>query len=361
MTPSQRWTILAGTVAAGFLIYLLQPMLTPFLAGALLAYLGSPLVDRLERIRVPRTAGVILVFAIIVLLIVGLVLLLIPMIGAQIEYLQRTLPQLLAWIQDATVPWIEARFGVDVEGMLDFAGIGELIAAHWRETGDIARIVAERVTRSGLAFAAFMVNVVLTPVVAFYLMRDWRRLLASLRDLLPTQMAPTVIGLARECDAVLGAFLRGQLLVMLALGAIYALGLWLVGLELALLVGLIAGALSIVPYLGTIVGIGIGLIAGMFQFGEWMPLVLIAIVFGVGNALESMVLQPWLVGDRIGLHPVAVIFAVLAGGQLFGFVGVLLALPAAAIIMVLLRHAHRVYKDSRLYGGPEADPDQRSG
>jgi len=351
MTPSQRWLILAGTLLAGFLIYLLQPVLMPFLAGALLAYLGSPLVDRLERVQVPRTGGVVLVFTAIVLIIVGLVLLLIPMVAAQIEYLQRTLPQLLEWAQDATLPWIEERFGIDVGSRLDFASIGELIAAHWQETGDVARVVAEHVTRSGLAFAAFLLNLVLTPVVAFYLMRDWRKLLASLRDLLPTQMAPTVIGLARQCDEVLGAFLRGQLLVMLALGTIYAVGLWLVGLELALMVGLIAGVLSIVPYLGTIVGIGIALIAGMFQFGEWLPLVFIMVVFGVGNSLESMVLQPWLVGDRIGLHPVAVIFAVLAGGQLFGFVGVLLALPAAAIIMVLLRHAHRVYKDSELYGG----------
>lgn len=357
MTPSQHWTILAGVTVAGVLVYLLQPVLTPFLAGALLAYLGSPLVDRLERIRVPRTAGVVLVFTVIVLIIVGLVLLLIPMIGTQFEYLQRTLPRLLEWLQDSTLPWIERTLGMDIEARLDFAGLGELLAGHWRETGDVARTVAEHVTRSGLAFVGFLVNVVLTPVVAFYLMRDWRRVVDNIRDLLPRRQESTITGLAGECDSVLGAFLRGQLLVMLALGAFYALGLWLLGLELALLIGLIAGALSIVPYLGTIVGIAIALIAGLFQFGEWLPLVFVLVVFGVGNALESMLLQPWLVGDRIGLHPVAVIFAVLAGGQLFGFVGVLLALPAAAVIMVLLRHAHRLYKDSSLFAdaGHEGD------
>lgn len=357
MTPSQRWLILAGTIVAGFLVYLLQPVLMPFLAGALLAYLGSPVVDRLERQRVPRTAGVVLVFAAIALVIVGLVLLLIPMIAAQVEYLQRTLPQLLAWIEASTLPWIEATLGIDLTDRFDLASMGELVTAHWRETGDFARTVAERVTQSGLAFAAFLLNLVLTPVVAFYLMRDWRRLLANIHSLLPEAMEATVVRLARECDSVLGAFLRGQLLVMLALGGFYAIGLWLIGLELALLVGVIAGVLSIVPYLGTIVGIGIGLIAGLFQFGEWWPLLLILAVFGLGNALESMFLQPWLVGDRIGLHPVAVIFAVLAGGQLFGFVGVLLALPAAAVIMVLLRYAHARYKESPLFGHRESDAE----
>lgn len=360
MTPSQRWLILAGTILAGFLVYLLQPVLTPFLAGALLAYLGSPIVDRLERRRVPRTAGVVLVFAAIVLVIVGLVLLLIPMIGAQIEYLQRTLPQLLAWIEDSTLPWIEATLGMDLADHFDLASLGELVTAHWRETGDFARVVAERVTRSGLAFVAFLLNLVLTPVVAFYLMRDWRRLLASIHNLMPQAMETTVARLARECDSVLGAFLRGQLLVMLALGGFYAMGLWLIGLELALLVGALAGVLSIVPYLGTIVGIAIGVIAGLFQFGEWWPLLMILAVFGIGNALETMFLQPWLVGDRIGLHPVAVIFAVMAGGQLFGFVGVLLALPAAAVIMVLLRYAHVRYKQSPLFGRGEPNPDAGS-
>jgi predicted PurR-regulated permease PerM len=155
---------------------------------------------------------------------------------------------------------------------------------------------------------------------------------------------------------VLGAFLRGQFIVMLSLGAIYAVGLWFVGLDLALLIGLLAGLASIVPYLGTIVGIGAAAIAALFQFGDVWYLVAVAAVFGVGQLLEGMVLTPLLVGDRIGMHPVAVIFAVLAGGQLFGFVGVLLGLPVAAVVMVLLRHVHDLYKESRLYGdagGPE--------
>ncbi len=363
MSTSQRWMILAGIAGTALLVYLLQSVLAPFLAGALLAYLGSPFVDRLERLNLPRAAGVAAVFAVIVLLVVGLVLLLIPLIASQIDYLQRVLPQLLEWLQAAIVPWVEERFGLELEGMFDLASVGELIAAHWQETGDVARTVAEHVTRSGIAFAAFLLNLVLTPVVAFYLMRDWRRLLAGVRELLPRRVEPTAVALARECDEVLGAFLRGQLLVMLALGTIYAVGLWIVGLELALLIGLIAGALSIVPYLGTIVGIAIGLIAGLFQFGEWLPLLLILLVFGIGNALETMVLQPWLVGDRIGLHPVAVIFSVLAGGQLFGFVGILLALPIAAVLMVLLRHTHDLYKGSSLFAAsaemPESEPDQR--
>ncbi len=161
--------------------------------------------------------------------------------------------------------------------------------------------------------------------------------------------------LAAECDQVLGGFFRGQLLVMLSLGLIYSAGLWLLGLDLALLIGLLAGLASIVPYLGTVLGLGAALIAALFQFGALWPLVGVAGVFAVGQLLEGMLLTPTLVGDRIGMHPVAVIFAVLAGGQLFGFVGVLLALPAAAVIMVLLQHAHRRYKGSRLYGETEGE------
>jgi len=353
MTQSERWMIFAGVVVAGLLVYLLQPILAPFLTAALLAYLGSPLVKRLENAGVPRAGGVLVVFIGLLLAVTGLVLLLIPMIGSQIEYLQRTLPELLAWLEARIVPWLEARFGLDLSGVLELASVGELIAEHWRETGNVARDILGHVTRSGLAFAGFLVNLALIPVVTFYLLRDWPRVVAGVRGLLPRPLEARIVALAQECDSVLGAFLRGQLLVMAILAFIYAGGLWLVGLELALLVGVIAGLLSIVPYLGTIVGIAIALIAGLFQFGDWTPLIWILLLFGIGNLLEGMVLAPVLIGDRIGLHPVAVIFAILAGGQLFGFVGVLLALPAAAVIMVLLRHAHARYRGSRLFGGAD--------
>ncbi len=170
-----------------------------------------------------------------------------------------------------------------------------------------------------------------------------------MQKLLPRRIAVDVSGLAREIDEVLGAFLRGQFMVMLALGVIYAIGLWLVGLQAAFLIGMLAGLLSIVPYLGSFVGLAVAIGVALFQFGDWPHALLVLLVFAVGQSLEGMVLTPKLVGDRIGLHPVAVIFAVLAGGQLFGFLGILLALPVAAALNVVARHAHEIYQHSALY------------
>jgi predicted PurR-regulated permease PerM len=349
MSNSERWMTFAGILVAGFLVWLLQPVLTPFLAAALLAYLGDPLVDRLETFRLPRTGAVLVVFTGLSLIILGLVLLVIPMIGAQIEYLRSVLPAMFTWAQDTALPWIENEFEIDLSEHLRLDRIGTELAAHWRQTGDVAGLILQRASSSGLVLIGWVANAALIPVVTFYLLRDWDKLVARVRDLLPRRVEPLASGLTRECDEVLGAFLRGQFLVMLSLGVIYATGLWALGLNLALLIGLVAGIASIVPYLGTIVGIGAALVAAFFQFGDVWHLAGVALVFGIGQMLEGVVLTPLLVGDRIGMHPVAVIFAVLAGGQLFGFVGVLLALPVAAVIMVLLRHMHDVYKDSQLY------------
>jgi len=355
MTTSQRWLIFAGLVLAGFLVYLLQPILMPFLVGALLAYLGDPLVDRLELLRLPRALAVTVVFAVLLLVVLGLLFLLVPLIGGQIKALQESLPHMLAWAQNTALPWIERHAGIQLTDQIGLDRLGAALAGHWQQTGDIATMVLQRVSRSGLALAGWLANAALIPVVTFYLLRDWDILVARIRDLLPRRSEPVVATLTRECDEVLGAFLRGQFLVMVSLGAIYAAGLWLVGLQLALLIGMIAGLASIVPYLGTIVGIAAAAIAALFQFGDVWHLVAVAVVFGIGQTLEGTLLTPLLVGDRIGMHPVAVIFAVLAGGQLFGFVGVLLALPAAAVVMVLLRHVHDRYKDSTLYGDTVGD------
>jgi len=195
----------------------------------------------------------------------------------------------------------------------------------------------------------WLMNIALIPVVAFYLLRDWDLLVERIHNMIPRQFVTTTVNLTKECDEVLSAFLRGQLLIMLLLGCIYALGLALIGLDLALIIGLLAGLASLVPYLGFIVGILAASIAAILQFQEFMPLVYVALVFGVGQLLEGSLLTPLLVGDRIGLHPVAVIFAVLAGGQLFGFVGVLLALPIAAVVMVFVRHLYGQYRTSQYY------------
>jgi predicted PurR-regulated permease PerM len=205
------------------------------------------------------------------------------------------------------------------------------------------------VTKSGLSIIAWLGNLVLIPVVTFYLLRDWDILIARIHELLPKQYKSVITKLAKESDQTLSAFLRGQFLVMLVLGLMYSIGLWFIGLELALLIGMMAGLVSFVPYLGFILGIVAASIAMLLQTHELFQLLPVLIVFGIGQVLEGMLLTPLLVGDKIGLHPVAVIFAILAGGQLFGFVGILLALPVAAVIAVVLRHMHGEYRASAYF------------
>ncbi|MBI4005194.1 MAG: AI-2E family transporter, partial [Gammaproteobacteria bacterium] len=206
-----------------------------------------------------------------------------------------------------------------------------------------------KITQSGQVLLGWLAYLLLIPVVTFYLLRDWDILVNKIHELIPSQYSQLVTRLARDCDDVLAEFLRGQLLVMLGQGIIYSIGLWLAGLEVALLIGMLAGLVSFVPYLGFIVGISAAAIAALVQFNDVIHLVYVILVFGIGQMIEGMVLSPWLVGDRIGLHPVAVIFAVMAGGQLFGFFGVLLALPVAAVIVVLLRHLRSHYLQSSFY------------
>jgi len=358
MSDSRRWLWMAGLFFAGWLIYLLTPVLSPFLVAMLLAYLGDPLVDRLQRWKLSRTWGVVLVFALFSLILLLLLLVLVPLLGKQLVRLYELAPQMLDWLQHTALPWVQAQLGL-AEGFWHFDQLKAAFSEHLGKTTDIVGAVLAQASASGLALLAWLGNLLLIPVVSFYLLRDWDLMVARLRGLLPRNREGVVVRLLGECHEVLGAFLRGQLLVMLALGVVYALGLMLVGLELGLLIGLLAGLASIVPYMGFVVGIGAAVTAGLFQFGgDFYPLLGIAAVFMLGQLLEGMLLTPWLVGDRIGLHPVAVIFAILAGGQLFGFTGVLLALPVAAVIMVLLRHVHDLYKLSELYGESPSGSDE---
>ncbi len=354
-TDSEKWLLLACAVGTGWLIVLLGPVLTPFAAAALLAYLGDPIVDRLERTRLSRTVSVVIVFLAMTLAMTLVVLILIPLLEDQIERLREWLPGVIRWARDNAMPWLVATFGVDPE-VFSVDRIIELIRSNLDEAGGVVAAVMGSVSRSGAAILAWAVNLTLIPVVTFYLLRDWDALVRRIHELLPRNIAPTVSTLAKESDEVLGAFLRGQVTVMIALGIAYSVGLWLVGIDLALLIGMIAGLISFVPYLGAIVGVLLGVVAAAFQYQDVLHIAMVLGVFGVGQMLEGMVLTPLLVGDKIGLHPVAVIFAVMAGGQLFGFVGVLLALPAAAVVNVLLRHAHEFYRSSKFYG-PTATPN----
>lgn|SRR5690554_4578921 len=346
----KSWLLLGVLGLTLLTFYQLIPILSPFLVSILLAYMGDPVVDLLERYKLSRTWGVILVFLLISLILLLLLLVLIPMVGRQLVSLYALTPQLIDWLQVTALPWVQLQLGVDTSaGSLE--DLKQMLSENLGKTTGIAQSLLSKFTASSMAFLGMLANLFLIPVVTFYLLRDWDILVGKLRRLLPRSKEALTVYLVGECHEVLGAFMRGQLLVMLALGIVYAVGLMLLGLELGLLIGLLAGLASLVPYMGFIVGIGAALIAGVFQFGL-DPYILIGIisVFGIGQALESMLLTPLLVGDRIGLHPVAVIFAILAGGQLFGFTGVLLALPVAAVIMVLLRYLHGQYKESNIYG-----------
>ncbi|RMQ26577.1 Permease [Pseudomonas syringae pv. actinidiae] len=356
MTDTRRWFWIGGLALLIAFVVLLHTILTPFLVALLLAYMGDPLVDRLERAGLSRTLSVVAVFGLFTLVLMTLLLVLVPMLAKQLFRLYELAPQILDWLQHSAMPWVQAKFGL-ADGFWKFDKIKAAISEHMGQAGDIVSIVLSQATASGLALIGWLTNLVLIPVVCFYLLRDWDLMMGKVRGLLPRQRESQIVKLAGECHEVLGAFIRGQLLVMVGLGVIYAAGLMLVGLELGLLIGVIAGLAAIVPYMGFVIGIGSALVAGLFQFGgDLYPMIGIVAVFMIGQALEGMVLTPLLVGDRIGLHPVAVIFAILAGGELFGFTGILLALPVAAVIMVLVRHMHDVYKSSEVYAGAE-DPD----
>lgn len=353
MTDSQKWLVFTFLAVSGWLVYILAPILMPFVFAAILAYLGDPLADRLELLQVKnyqlgRTGSVLVVFTVMLLIVSTLLIIIVPKIESQISYFLSQFPAYIKWVNIAIIPWIEQMTGIDI-GLIEGHKITEIIKGHWQKAGKSALKLMGSVSRSGAIVAEFTMNLVLIPVIAFYLLRDWDILVEKVHNLFPRRAAPTVEKLASEANIVLGAFMRGQFYVMLALGIIYSIGLWFVDLNLALLIGMIAGLVSFVPYLGSIVGIAIACVAALLQFQDPVYLIPVSLVFIVGQTLEGALLTPWLVGDKIGLHPVAVMFSVLAGGQLFGFVGVLLALPVASVMMVIMRHVHDIYRDSDFY------------
>ena len=350
---SRGWLLLALLAGGGWLIYLLAPVITPFAISAVLAYFGDPLVDRLERAslwrwKFGRTVAVTIVFVLMLSFLTIVLLIIIPLLVEQVRLLIHRLPEWIDWFSSVGLPWLATKVGIE---LTDFnpSQFSEMFQDYWKEISSAAFKVIDFISRGGMAVAALVTNLVLIPVVTFYLLRDWDNLIRGIHDLLPRNLEGEISRVAADIDNVLGAFFRGQLMVMFALGLIYAVGLSLVGIELGILIGLGAGLLSIVPYLGSIVGVLVAAGAAIFQFQDALHLIMVLIVFGVGQAVEGMYLTPKLVGDQIGLHPVTVIFAVLAGGQLFGFLGILLALPVAAALNVLVRRMHKAYRKSELY------------
>ncbi len=340
MSNARLAAVIAIVALVGWLFYQLAPMLTPFLAAGLLAYIGNPAVTKLQRHRVPRVLGVILVFCAFIGAFVGLVFFLVPLLSDSLSSFFQRVPEYYDWAL-AQIPRLETWLGVKFK--IAPSGMRDMLQNHWKDVGDWATKALGAAKKSGLTLISWAVNLLVIPVVTFYLLLDWNLIVARIDALLPPRAQPKVRQLARETDMVLGSFFRGQLLVMASLAAIYSIGLWLVGLDLALPIGLLAGTLSFVPYLGFVIGIVSASVSAYLQFQDVIAVLWVVLVFGVGQLLEGTILTPRLVGRRIGLHPVAVIFAVMAGGQLFGFFGVLLALPAAAAIKVWLNHAHEAW------------------
>ncbi|MDX1380161.1 MAG: AI-2E family transporter, partial [Xanthomonadales bacterium] len=283
---STRWFGLALLLLLGWLLYRLAPVITPFAISAGLAYLGDPMVDRLERLRfirwpISRTVAVVIVFALMTLALALLLLIVIPLLIEQVRHLVERLPAIMAWLAGTAVPWVQDKLGLSGD-LLDTDSLAEAAKAYWKEASGALVGVLGSVSRGGQAVINWLLNLVLIPVVTFYLLRDWDKLTTGVLGLLPRSVEPTVKVIAGEVDEVLGAFIRGQLMVMLALGLTYAAGLWLVGLDLAFIIGAGAGLLSIVPYLGTFVGVVAALIAALFQFQDLLHPVLVLVVFAVG-------------------------------------------------------------------------------
>ncbi|MDR3451234.1 MAG: AI-2E family transporter [Rhodoferax sp.] len=346
----------AAWIAIAILVLLalrqLGPVLTPFVVAAVLAYALTPLVNRLDRLgrgHVPRALAVLLVELVFIVALLGLALLVVPILAKELPLMRDQVPVLL----DRLSGWIEpllAQFGVKVS--LDVASIKGLMLQYLNgNVGETLGSLLSSLKLGGSVALAVVGNAVLIPVALFYLLMDWERFVARIVELVPPHLRGAFDSFTAESDTVLGEYLRGQLLVMLTLAIYYSVGLFLFGLDLALPIGIFTGLAVFVPYLGFGLGLLLATLAGMLQFASIKALVMVAVVYGVGQFVEGFFLTPRLVGERIGLHPLAVIFALLAFGQLFGFVGVLVALPASAVLLVGIRRVRGSYLASKLYQG----------
>jgi phosphoribosylaminoimidazole-succinocarboxamide synthase len=340
------WLALATLLVIGGLVYLLAPILTPFLAGALLAYIFDPLVGRLQARGLSRATGTAIVILLAGLTLFALLLVALPLFQGQFAELSQRLPAALDLLHTRLLPGLQQTFGIAIDINLDtlkawFTQKATQNGAHWLPT----------LQTGALAVVGVLANLLLIPVVMFYLLKDWDIMVARVAALAPRNWIGTATRIARSMDQVVGEFLRGQMAVMATLSAYYTLALWAAGLNYALPIGILTGVLSFVPFLGFGLGLVLALLVALLQFADWTGVAWVAGIYLTGQVLESYVITPRLVGERVGLHPLAVIFALAAFGQLFGFVGVLLAVPLAAVLLVALRELHGVYQASAFYRG----------
>ncbi len=347
---ASAWCLIAALMVLA--LWLLGPVLTPFVVAAVLAYALTPLVNKLDDMgkgRLPRVVAVILVELLFILLALSLLLMIVPIVAKEIPLMREQVPLLFDKLNTGLTPWL-AQFGIKVSldlGSLKAVALKYLNANYEEMFGSLL----SSLRLGGSVALAIIGNAVLIPVALFYLLMDWDKFVARLLELVPTPMRSAFDSFTDEADSVLGQYLRGQLLVMLIMAAFYAIGLALFGLDLALPIGIFTGLAMFIPYLGFGIGLILAILAGLLQFASIKAIVMVAVVYGIGQVVESLVLTPRLVGERIGLHPLAVIFALLAFGQVFGFVGVLIALPASAVLLVAIRRIKQRYMGSRLYKG----------
>lgn len=357
LTSEQKQTLLwlgLGLALVALLI-LLGPIMAPFIAAGILAYALNPAVDRLSskrigKLAIPRTLAVIVVMLLLLAALLALVLVVLPVVQKEIPLLRDQIPALLLKAHAAIAPRLRA-LGVDVP--MDIEDIRRLMAEYFSTSGDAIWATALASARAGgVAVLGLVGNAILIPVVLFYLLLDWHAILAQLRNAVPRRWLGKTMEMARETDGLLAQYLRGQLAVMLALSVYYSAALAIAGFDVALPVGITTGLLAFIPYAGFGLGLMLALISAVLQFDGLQGLIAVAVIYSLGQVLESFFLTPRLVGERIGLHPVTVIFALLAFGQLFGFAGVLLALPATAVVSVALRHLRAQYVSSSFYRQP---------
>lgn len=351
-TPNQiraaSWLGIA--IVTWLLLSWLAPVLLPFLLAGVMAYALHPAVEKLAAKGLPRWMGAGLAITVLMLLALAVLLLIVPVVTKQLPLLREQVPVLLDNLNTALTP-MALRFGIDVQ--VDTAQVREwLQEAVTGHEQDLLKGLLSSLRIGGSALGAVFGNLVLTPIVAYYLLLDWSNIVARAKLLIPPRLRPGIQSFLDETDEVLGQYLRGQLLVMGALALLYTVGLALVGLKLALPIGVFTGLAVFIPYLGFGLGLILGLLAALLQFQSILGVALVGVVFTVGQVIESMFLTPRLLGDRIGLHPIAVIFALMAFGHLFGFVGILVALPASAILLVAVRRIKQGYLASDLYRDP---------
>lgn len=347
----QKWWWFAVGALILLLLYYLGPVLTPFVLAAILAYICQPLVEKLDR-RMPRTLAVILVMLGVGTILVVLMLVVMPLLVKELITLAKALPGWLQKLNETLAPWLNAKLGTDVQ--LDPASIKESISAALQTRDDLGARVLATLRMGGLGLLGLFANLVLVPVVMFFLLRDWRSFISRFEQLIPRAWHDDVAGFFCEADYALGQYLHGQILVLLVMSAFYTLTLWATGLHFFLPIGVVTGMLTFIPFVGATVGFVLATLAAAMQFDDMTRLLWVWGVFFLGQIIEGNFVTPKLVGDAIGLHPVAVIFALLAFGQLFGFTGLLIALPASAVLLVGLRKLRRKYLSSPFYNNPPA-------